>query len=146
MDNKISNSPLLYQIAKECLGKRCTLNAGVPEEVGCAEALSFILSLAKTQNLPILGYAGTADMTDWLENDPQFIEIDTYEPGAIIMSATGSGNGKIPGHCGICLNLGIGSNNSDNGLFQEKWTVDKWKEYYEVFGGMKIRYFRMIIK
>lgn len=144
-ETQISNSPKIYQTAKSLFGEHLTLNPSVPSETGCAEALSAVLLKCSVKGIPRLGFAGTYDMLHWLENSPSFVEIFEYEPGAIIISATGSGNGKIPGHCGVCAQQGILSNNSDNGLWQEKWTMDKWREYYAIFGGMEARFFRNII-
>lgn len=144
-ETQISNSSIVYVRAKKLLGEHLTLNNEVPEDLGCAEAVSYILQNCGAKNFPILGFAGTADLLLWLQNSPQFVEIFIYEPGAIIISATGTGTGIIHGHCGVLGNNGAMSNNSANGLWQEKWTVEKWNAYFQDYGKMKTRIFRMLI-
>ena len=144
-ETQISNSSIVFRKAKDLIGKHLTLNPQVPAELGCAEAVSFVLLQCKVKNLPFLGFASTAELLHWLETSPQFVEIFEYEPGAIIISATGTGNGLIHGHTGILGNTSIMSNNSDNGLWQEKWNIEKWNAYYQEYGKIPTRFFRMII-
>lgn len=142
----------LYNIAKESLGTNKTLDHLIPHEVGCAEALSAVLKLAGVWNLPSTGIPGTASLLAWLEaNTTQFEAITEPEAGCIIISPTGQGNNRIPGHTGILgirgvqvpSDFGIMSNDSNTGLFLEQWTLAKWKQYYQDYGGLPIKFFRL---
>lgn len=141
----------IYAIAKESLGKHITLNESVPSDVGCAEAVSYILKKAGAL-IPPSGIPGTASLLAWLEVSPDFIEVDIPEPGAVIVSATGSGNGNITGHTGILGkkgamytdDYGVLSNDSATGIFRELWSYRAWVNYYQLEGGMKVRLFRGI--
>jgi hypothetical protein len=142
----------IYDIAKDSLGKHITLNTNVPNEVGCAEAVSYVLKKASIGSLPVSGFAGTADLYRFLLDNNQFHLIEQPEQGAIIVSPTGFGNGKVEGHTGILGGFGVQfpneygilSNNSDNGLFQEKWNLLTWWENYGLKGHLPVALFRAL--
>jgi hypothetical protein len=142
----------IYSAAKDHLGKHITLNDNVPNEVGCAEAVSFVLKNAGITNIPVEGYAGTADLYRWLLASPQFKLIEQPEQGAIVVSPTGFGNGTVEGHTGILgafgvqfpNEYGILSNNSDDGLFEEKWSLLTWWENYGLKGHLPVALFRAL--
>lgn len=142
----------LYNIAKNLLGQHLTLNNNVPADVGCAEAVSYVLKQAGVKNIPAAGIAGTADLYRWMLQDPQFKLIEAPEQGCIIVSPTGFGNGTVEGHTGIMAafglqypnEYGILSNNSDNGLWQEKWNLLTWWENYGVKGHLPVALFRLV--
>lgn len=118
----------VYMAAKLCLGKHITLNDNVPHDVGCAEAVSYVL---KAAGLPIPqgGFAGTYDLWQWLQGHATLS--NTPSAGCVIISPTGTSAINSPhGHVGCLGNFGIMSNNSDSGLFTELWTLQKWFEYY----------------
>lgn len=146
------NGTKIYNVAKLSLGEHLTLNPNVPADVGCAEAVSFVLKNAGITGMPAEGYAGTADLYRWLLANPQFKLIEQPEQGAIIVSPTGYGNGTIEGHTGILGAFGVNtpneygilSNNSDNGLFQEKWNLLTWYEYYGQKGGLPLAMFKAL--
>lgn len=140
---------IIYNTAKKYLGVHVTLNPNVAPEVGCAEAVSFILKNAGIA-IPEGGIAGTASLADWLSKSPQFEEIHEPEQGCVIVSATGAGNGQVRGHTGImaAFNLqyasdwGILSNDSQTGLFLELWSLASWDQFYGKTGGLPVRFFR----
>lgn len=146
-----STEQKVYLEAKECLGKHITLDPNVPNEVGCAEAVSFVLKNAEF-TLPTQGIASTASLYLWLKANLLFERIYAPEQGAIIVSPTGYGNGSIEGHTGVLgaygaqfpYQYGILSNNSDNGLFQEKWDLLTWYLNYGVKGGLPLAMFRAL--
>ncbi len=141
----------IYNTTKIHLGEHLTLNEAVPHEVGCAEAVSKVLSLAGLV-VPPGGIAGTASLYEWLVTNPKFQKIDHPEQGAIILSATGSGNGSVEGHVGIIGGFGamypndwgICSNDSATGKFLERWSYERWLAYYEQVGGLQTHLFRAI--
>lgn len=130
-DAKPSMSTEIYNTAKLALGEHLTLNATVPPDVGCAEAVSFILAYTKIAGLPIKGFEGTADLWEWLKTAATAVEIP--EAGDIVISPTGTSTEPIlnpHGHCGIVLHHGIGSNDSNTGLFMENYTVQDWEKIF----------------
>lgn len=132
----------IYTLAKNSLGKHITLDSDIPNEVGCAEAISYILNLAGIAGIPQQGFAGTFDLYTWLKNNPDFTLQTAPSAGAIIISPTGTSTLNSPhGHVGICGEFGILSNDSNTGLFLEVWTVEKWQEYYAGVLGFPIYYF-----
>jgi hypothetical protein len=90
-----TNKPKRTSSTQYRLGKHITLNNNVPNEIGCAEAVSYVLEHAGIANLPTAGYAGTADLYRSLLANPQFMLIEQPEQGAIIVSPTGFGNGPM---------------------------------------------------
>lgn len=130
-----------YALAKAEIGVHLSLNEAVPWGVGCAEAVSWLLKHFGVLNLPAGGIEGTASLQAFLIDNPQFQEIYTYTPGAILVAATGTGNGKIRGHTGVCGHTSIMSNNSETGRWDTQWNEERWVAYYEGYGGFKTRYF-----
>jgi hypothetical protein len=144
----------MYEAIKSSLGHHMTLDPSVPARVGCAEAVSAVLRKAGVP-VPARGIAGTSALLLYCLNHPQrYTEIYTPEPAALLISASGTGNGKLSnGHTGffgrygtmVISDWGICSNDSQSGLFLELWTWKKWKTYYEQYGGMRPRIFRVNI-
>lgn len=141
MPTTLTKAEQLYALAKSLLGQHLSLNEAVPWGVGCAEAISKILVEFDVTGIPPKGIEGTAALQDFLSTSPQFTEIYTYTPGAIIISATGSGNGKIRGHVGVCGFNSIMSNSSETGKWDTVWDIKRWTDYYHIYGGIPIRYF-----
>lgn len=141
----------IYSQAKLNLGIHLTLDNAVAAEVGCAETVSKILSLAGIP-VPSEGIAGTASLYEWLLTNPAFEKITNPEQGAIIISPTGMGNGSIEGHTGIIGGFGVQfpndwgvcSNDSATGKFLETWSLTRWQAYYEQSGGLPIYLFRAL--
>lgn len=142
----------VYNWAKNSLGRHITLNDAIPHDVGCAEALSYVLRNAGLTGIPATGIPGTASLYQFLSTNPQFQRILAPEKGAIIISPTGAGNGTVEGHTGILGGLsvmywgdyGICSNNSDTGLFLELWNLKRWRQYYAAQGGLPVAFFRVL--
>lgn len=141
----------LYALAKSLIGEHLTLNEAVPWMVGCAEAVSTVLHRFGTPGIPPRGIEGTAALLAFLEHSPAFEEVNDYEVGNIIISATGSGNGRVRGHVGICGVTQIMSNNSENGRWGTTWSINgpasigqNWVQYYQVYGGIPTRFFKPV--
>lgn len=140
---------LVYQKASASLGKHMTLNEAVPHEVGCAEAVSAVLALAGIST-GSHGIAGTASLDAWLASNANFERIGMPEAGAIIVSATGTGNGSVEGHTGFFGlfnkqypgDWGVLSNDSATGLFMERWSWTRWQAYYKTVGGLNVHIYR----
>lgn len=139
-----THSDILYQTAAGCLGTHQTLNPSVPNDVGCAEAWSSVAKKAGVLDIPATGIAGTANLYLWLTSNPAFKRVTSPLPGDTIISPTGYGNGSVEGHVGFIAKSGILSNNSDNGLFQEKWTLPAWNAHYGVAGELPVAFFRWV--
>lgn len=140
--------PELYTLAKAALGTHITLDPTVSAEVGCAEADSYLLWKLGCP-IPAKGIAGTGALEDWVVRSGLFTKRNYPGTGFLIFSSTNTGNGSVEGHTGVMayFNLqfkgdwGILSNNSDNGLFQEKWSLDAWKANYVVKGGLELNWY-----
>lgn len=134
----------IYTTAKKCLEQHITLDMEVPNEVGCAEAVSYILNKAGIAGIPAEGFQSTYDLYLWLKNNQNFCLSTTPSLGAVIVSPTGTSTLNSPhGHTGICGQYGILSNDSNTGLFLEIWTVDKWEQYYGETLGFPIYFFNI---
>lgn len=134
----------IYNEAKACLGEHITLDPSVSSELGCAEAVSFILKKAGIQGLPQNGFAGTSQLWLWLRaHGIEINQIDTI-PGDIIVSPTGTSSKGAPhGHTGIILRYGIASNDSNTGLFRENWSLQNWVDTYTHKLGFQTHIFRL---
>lgn len=135
------NADTIYLVAREHLGDHMTLDPTVPEEVGCAEAVSAILSAAGAL-MPLNGIPSVVGLIDWMLKNG-FQELPYPIAGAVITAhnkETGITNGS---HCGICLKHGIGSNNSfgqQAGRFTENYSYANFESYFTKLGS-EIRYF-----
>lgn len=134
----------LYEIAKALRGKHLSLDESIPWGVGCAQAVSKVLKIFGTSGIPVKGYSGTATLYTFLMSSPSFRLAAGPAAGRIIINVTGTGNGKIRGHVGICGKHSIMSNNSENGLWTDHWTIDRWLKYYEGYGDIPTLYFEPI--
>lgn len=130
----------IYNTAAAALGKHITLDPSVPPDLGCAEAVSYVLKMSGFL-LPEAGIAGTSALYIWLQRN--FIPVTNPIFGDIIISPTGfSSIGSSHGHTGIVAKYGILSNDSDTGLFLEKYTLTSWHQYFAVTEGFPVFYFR----
>lgn len=135
-----TNAERLYETALSLIGTDASPRDMAPDELGCAETVSTILG--KVIQFPVL--TGTWSLFDKLRTDKRFEKIGAHERGAIIISYTGSGNGKFPGHTGICgKGTQIMSNSSATGQFTQNYTDSTWKERYMRKGGFPVHYFRL---
>jgi hypothetical protein len=130
----------IYNAAAACLEKHITLDPSVPGELGCAEAVSYVLKQAG-YILPEEGIAGTAALYVWLQQ--HFTPVSVPQYGDVIISPSGmSTKGSPHGHTGIVAKYGILSNDSDSGLFLEKYTLASWATYFHTTEGFPVFYFR----
>lgn len=128
----------IYTIAAANLGRRLTLNSEVPEEVGCAQAVSWILLNAEFP-IPKHGISTVNGLIDWMLANG-FEEIYAPAAGAVITAHRRPRTDPAYAHAGICLNYGIGSNDSRNGRFTQNYTYESWDNFYGTHGSLT-RYF-----
>lgn len=154
LTSKTANAPVatgdpeLYTLAKAALGTPITLDQTVPFDVRCAEATSYLLWKLGCP-IPAKGIAGTAALEAWVIASGLFTKRTAPGVGFLIFSSTGTGNGSVEGHTGVMayFNLqfkgdwGIMSNNSNNGIYSEVWSLDAWKANYVVKGGLELNYY-----
>lgn len=141
-----TNSEKLYKIAVEKLETHLTLDPSIHHSVGCAQAVSTALKTLSDELIPAKGISGTYTLLEWFKTHPTlFREVSEAGPGRIIISPTGYSTKKFPhGHVGICLTDRIASNNSFNGLWQDKFTHKSWDDYYKRDRGFPVRYFEVV--
>ncbi|MEK7662406.1 MAG: hypothetical protein AAB355_02865 [Patescibacteria group bacterium] len=139
-------SKKLYEVAKTFLDKDASPKDLATDEYGCAESLNAVCEAAWGE--PIGGGVSTYRMYYALLNHKKFVEVTSPLAGDIILSPTGIGGGKNGiknGHTGIVSSNGkIMSNNSDNGLWQEKYDLWSWRYRYVQLGEYKMLYYRRI--
>lgn len=145
---------LLAQITylrKRLIIKKCNDYLGIdftpldiiPDEVGCAEAVTTILKECGTLDQVI---AGTWTLNDHLQKSKYWLPTPQPQAGDIIISPTGSvKNAPFRGHVGIVGNNGIVyANNSWTGKWSTNYTLDTWKEHYHKAGGYPVYYYTYI--
>lgn len=146
----------IHDVLITYLGKHCTLNPQIPPDVSCAEAVSFLLKELGIED-GVQGIAGTNALLTWVVAQPHlFQEIYAPEESALLISATGTGNGLVEGHTGFFGGLGtqyphdwgIVSNNSQTGLLGEQWSWNtkpqSWTANYTQLGAITPRLFRIL--
>jgi hypothetical protein len=129
----------IFKIAKASLGIDISPLDVISDDLGCAESVSWVLK--KAIGFPLI--TGTWSLLEYLKKDNRFEQITESETGCIIISATGTGNGKIRGHVGIVGENKIMSSDSLDGIWKENYTSLTWKERYGQQGGMPIYLFRL---
>lgn len=132
----------LLAVARFALGTDASPLDIVNDELGCAESVSTLIG--KVIPFPVI--TGTWTLNEYLDNDNRFVRIESQpEAGDIIISPTGSGNGRIRGHVGIIGEAGIVySNNSATGLWDDLYTLTSWNDRYFGLGGIMPRYYRIV--
>ncbi len=142
---------MLYTTAVGFLGRDASPSDIAPDEVGCMESVSKILQKAFPElNFPTI--VSTKAGFDHLRSSPSFLETSDDDYGVIIISVTGTGNGKIEhGHIGICGKYfspdgtpWVLSNDSRTGTFEANWTVGGWMRYYRDKGALSTFFFRVV--
>lgn len=130
----------LYLVAKRAIGFDASPNDLAPDEFGCAETVSMLIK--QVVDFPVI--TGTWTLWDKLRTDTRFELVGIPEAGDIVISPTGTGNGSVTGHTGICGFDGvIMSNDSRKGTFEQNYTEESWKERYMGKGGFPVYYYRL---
>jgi hypothetical protein len=137
----VSAPARIDSVATAHLGRHLTLDPSVPKELGCAEAVSYILRQAGLA-IPNGGFQGTAPLYVWLK--AHFDEVKTAQPGDIIICVTGQSAKNSPhGHVGEVGVTKIRSNDSNTGLWAENYTLESWKQYFGKTLGFPVHIFRV---
>lgn len=120
---------LLYQLAKANIGKHITLNEAVRDEVGCCEAISFLLKKAGYA-MPAKGIEGVNSMITWmLAKGFREVEGVSAPLGTIITAHSPDYYTPTGAHIGVIMQYGICSNQSSNGLWMENYkSIDAWRQ------------------
>lgn len=131
----------IYKTAKSCLGKDM---GKTQDELACAESVNAVVKLAVGEEVG--GDLSTYRMYLALQKNKSFKRIYNPEQGAIILSPTGFGNGKLKnGHVGIVsIDNKIMSNKSADGLWSEHLDIETWIRKYKNYGGYPVLYYRYI--
>ena len=139
-----NNRLLFYQVAISCLGTDVTPEDTILDSVACAETVNAIHF--KAFGFPIGGGASTYWLWKSLERSAFFIKVNEPFEGDIIISPTGTGKTEImSGHVGIVGELSkVMANDSNDGLFKEKYTLNAWRERWGDRGGYPIYCFRRL--
>lgn len=140
-----SPAAVLLEIAHGSIGKDASPSDLAPDELGCAETVSTLLSRV-FPHFPIV--TGTWSLLDVLRGFPGIQEVEGEpEPGDIMLYATGEGVGIFPGHVVIVgENRTIMSNNSPTGTFEQNYTVETFRQRYVRWGGFPEHIFRLTTK
>lgn len=132
----------LYLKAKATIGRDASPSDLVHDDLGCAESVTNIID--KVIEFPII--TGTWTLWDTLQKDPRFARVsEANGRGTIVLSPTGTGNGKIRGHVGIMGDgKAIMSADSRDGVWRENYTVEAWSARYRQLGGFPVYFYAPI--
>lgn len=142
LNTQTPQGALILAEAKKWLGKDASPEGLADNTVACAESVTHIL-----MGIGYIGYTitGTYTLLRALQQAPEWVEVSNPLPGDVILYASGTGNGSIPGHTGIVLeNNFVASNNSNTGLWDTHLTLELMRQRYEVQGGFQRHCFRRI--
>lgn len=130
------NSIKVYEAAKAALNT--SLSGNIPT-LGCALSVNnlFVKALGRA----IGGGESTQAMYPFLQDKTRFYKVEVPLPGDVAICPTGTGTLEH-GHVWIMAYEGMLSNNSDNGLWQEKWTISPAIKHYCVDGGIAMEFYR----
>ncbi len=140
------NQQKIYNTAFRFLGVDASPNDLAPDEVGCADTVSSILQAALGSNMAIDYTISTAQLYRELLTSKAYMLVQVPEPGDILVSPTGYGNGGLSnGHTGIWGRGGkIMSNSSATGKFEQNYDTEHWKARYVGLGGFPMFTFRKL--
>lgn len=131
---------LILKRARELQKTDFTPDNAVPDEVACVYAVTTLLyNIGLVPRIEV----GTYTFGQQLLRRQIKGWFPTPSPtaGDIAIAMTGTGNGKMRGHCWIVGEDGWYSNNSYTGLWERNYTKETAEQRYEKEGGMKIFYF-----
>ena len=126
-----SPQEVVFKTAYGFLGRHLSLNDNIPPEVGCAQALSFVLKFCGYP-IPEGGISTVSGLTEWMLNH-DFTPAASYQKGAIITGRDGA-----EAHIGICGKDWIMSNTSYTdaskelvrGAWQANFQPKNWLKVY----------------
>ena len=134
----IDASMEVFRTAKSYLGQRLTMNENISPEVGCADAVSFVLKNCGF-DIPQGGIPTVSGLVQWMQLN-NFQE-SSASPGHIIV-----GRGKEGSHIGVQGETWIMSNTSydalglKKGLWQANYRPTNWISTFP-----NTRYFKPVI-
>jgi hypothetical protein len=132
--------PTLLDVCKAHIGKDASPSDKAPDELGCAETVTEILKKVYPET-PII--TGTWTLWAYFSKSALWFPMLEPEPGCVVISPSGKGNGKFPGHAGFIMDDGtIASNDSYTGKFERNYTLDTWKERYQKKGGFPVYFYK----
>jgi hypothetical protein len=136
--------PMKKTFLQECeaaLGTDVTPDDLVPDTVACAITVS---TLKNKTDATFPKVAGTWTLYDVLEHRTDHVRVTTPEPGDVVISPTGMGNGSLSnGHVGVVGRNGkIMSNDSATGKFESNYDLMSWDARYRQKGGFPVLYYR----
>ena len=140
----LTNQGKLYAAALLQMGRDASPRDLEPDDVACVESVTTLIHQIRPE-VPIM--TGTWTFLEYLKRSSMlFQKTDDPKPGCIIISPTGTGNGKLKnGHTGIIGKDGIiMSNDSASGLFLENYTLESWKHKYGKIGGFPVEFYRLV--
>lgn len=131
-----SNREILLEASRQFVGEDASPDDMVDDALGCAESVSQVIRCLYP-DFPII--PGTYSLNQHLARDNRFMGTLNLDPGNIIVSPTGTGNGTIRGHTGIIGENGrIYSNNSFTGIWELNYTIESWVRRYRTMGALKL--------
>lgn len=130
----------VYAAAKAHIGQHLTLDASVPAEVGCVEALSKVLKEAGYA-VPPKGIQGVNTLIVWMLAHG-FKELPASMTGCIITAHARAEGNPVGAHCGVVMKFGICSNSSANGRWEENYASPA--AWVRAFPQSATRYFRPV--
>jgi len=138
----------LYATAKASLGVDASPRDVASDEYACMESVdeiykkTFGVYINKSVNRVTVS---TAEGYKTMLIGSRFQKVQNPEPGCIIVSPTGYGNGSIDhGHIGIVGKFGIMSNSSETGKWSENYTLTSWNNYFKKQGGFPVLFFKPV--
>lgn len=138
------NREILYKTAKDAIGEDVSPQDFAPDELGCVESLSRIIQRAFPE-LRFPTMLSTRELHAYLQTSLSFDLISEPQYGDIILSVTGTGNGRISnGHTGIVGKTWIMSNDSRTGAWEANYQLASWKRYYEGKGNFPTLFYRVV--
>lgn len=133
---------LILKKCKDYLGVDFTPLDVIPDEVGCAEAVTTILKQAGVIDSVI---AGTWTLNRHFEQSKNWLPTNNPQPGDVIISPTGHAKEKTSvkrGHVGIVGDKGIiYSNDSYTGKWMANYTIQTWHDRYSKLGKYPVYYY-----
>lgn len=132
-----ANSLKLYTTAVANLNK--DLHGSIDPEVGCAMTVWNLINMTVGPVIPET--ASTTILLKEMASSPHFMRVHIPQAGDIVVFPTGVN----VGHTGVIAFYGILSNNSDNGLLQEKWQyIADMVKHYSVGLQLPMEIYRLV--
>ena len=136
---EMTRAQVLYAYAEKLVSQRIDVSPRdvADDDVGCVESMCEVIRGSIFPDFKRM--VSTIELKKELDRDKRFKQTLDLTPGNVMVTMTGTGNGKVRGHTWVIgQNHLLMSNDSRDGIWKQNYTVDQVVKRWRTYGGMQI--------